>query len=78
MRHGMRKTSFLKVRCFAASMIYLKDYLAVFSEEKESDQNCEMEFNGTLLNSMHNNFIRQAYVQGFDCGSINFKICKPF
>ena len=33
-----------------------------------------MELNEILLNSMLNSCIKQAYVKGFDCETINFKI----
>ena len=32
-----------------------------------------MELNEKFVNSMPNSWIKQAYVQGFDCESINFE-----
>ena len=55
-------------------MIDLKEYLYVFPGAKKSDKICETELNEILLNRMPNIYIRQAYVQGFDCENINFKI----
>ena len=37
---------------------------------KASDKICETELNEMLLNSMPNSWIRQAYVQGFNCKNI--------
>ena len=45
----------------------------MFSGEKTSGFFCEMELNEILLNIMPNNWIKQAYVQGFYCESITFK-----
>ena len=73
MLHGMRKPGGLKLRWYAAHLIYLNDYLSVFSGEKTSGFFCEMELNEILLNIMPNNWIKQAYVQGFYCESITFK-----
>ena len=49
------------------------DDLVVFPGEKISDKICVMELNEILLNSMYNRWIKQSYVQGFDCYYINFR-----
>ena len=46
----------------------------MFPGSKASDNICEMELDEILFHSMPNIWIRQAYVQGFDCESITSKI----
>ena len=57
-------------------MIKLHEYLAVFPVAKTGDTTGEMELNEIILNSIPNGYIRQAYVEGFDCEYITLKICK--
>ena len=74
----MSKLRTLKVRRYAACMIYLTECLDVFPGAKASDKICEAEINGIFLNSMPNSWSRREYVQGFYCESITLKICKHF
>ena len=67
MRFVMRKPRKLKVICYAACMIELNKYLAVCSGTNANDKIGEMEMNEMILNIIPNVWIRQAYVQGFDC-----------
>ena len=77
MRRRMEKPRSLKVRRYNDHKIYLSKYLSVFYGSKEGDKICEKELNEILLNCMPNIWIRQTYVQGFDCGTITLKqICK--
>ena len=70
MRHRMRNPHGLKLRRYAAHMNDLNVYLDVLPGTKKSDKICETELNEMFLNIMPNIWIRQAYVQGFDCESI--------
>ena len=54
MRRGMRKTHNLKLRCYAACMIDIDEYLYAFQGAKASDKIGETELNEILLNSMPN------------------------
>ena len=78
MRRGIRNPIKLKVRRYAARLIYINDYLAAFPGAKESEKIGETDLNEILLNSMPNIWIRQAYVQGFDFESINLKYVNMF
>ena len=72
----MKRPHGLRVRRYAACMIDINNYLAVFPGAKASNKICETVFNGIILNSRPNRWIRQEYVQGFYFESINLKICK--
>ena len=63
----------LKVRSYAARLIDLNEYLASFPGENLSDKIGVTELNEILLSSISNIWYKQAYVQGFDCGSISYK-----
>ena len=63
----------VKVRCSAARLIYLNEYLASFTGVTISDKIGVTELNEIILNSMSNSWSKQAYFQGFDCESISFK-----
>ena len=77
MRRRIEKPRGLEVRRQSDHKIDLHNYLSVLSGSKEGDKICETELNGILLNCMPNIWIRQAYVQGFDCETITLKqICK--
>ena len=69
----MRNLRELKVRCYADCIIYLNEYLVSLPGAKVSDKIGEIEINEILLNSMTNEWIKQAYVQIFDFKTINFK-----
>ena len=71
----MKKPCSLKVRGYAAFLIELNDYLAVFLGENIIDKNFMTELNEVLLKIIPNSRSKQAYVQGFDCEYITFKIC---
>ena len=73
MRHGMSKPRGLKVRRYTARLIKPNDYLDVFPGANISDRIFLTELNEILLNGMPNSWIKQAYVQVFDCESITFK-----
>ena len=64
---GMGKPRRLKVRCYVACLIDLNEYLALFPEAKISDKIVVIELNKILPNIMPNSWIKQAYVQEFDC-----------
>ena len=49
------------------------EYSVVVPRGKASDQIVKMWWNESLLNSIPNGWIKQAYVQGFDCETITFK-----
>ena len=66
MRCEMRKPCEVKVRCYAAPMIQLNEYLAALPEANESDKIGETEYNKIILDSIPNGWSKQAYVQGFD------------
>ena len=71
-RHGTRKPYRLKVRRYVARLIDLNEYLAFFPGEKLTDK-IVIYLNKIVLNSITNSWSKQAYVQVFDCKSINFK-----
>ena len=73
MRHGMRNPHGLKVRRYAARLIDLNEYLALLPWEKLTYKIGVTELIEFFLNSMPNSWIRQAYVQGFDCKAITFE-----
>ena len=73
MRHGMKKVRSLTVRFHAARLMDLNEYLASFLGATFTDKIGVTELNEILLNSMTNSWSKQAYIQGFDCESINFK-----
>ena len=67
MRCGMRKPSGLNVRQFTARLNNINKYLALFPGSTLSERNGMTKFNENFLNSVSNSWIKQAYVQGFDC-----------
>ena len=73
MHRGMRKPHGLKVRCYTGHLIDLNKYLASFPGLKLTDKIGLSELNESLLNSMPNSWINQAYVQGFYCASITLR-----
>ena len=73
MSHGTRNLLSLKIRHYAARMIDLNEYLAAFPGAKASDFCCVTELDEILLKSMSTIWIKQVYVQRFDCGSIDLK-----
>ena len=72
MRCCMKKPCDLKVRRYAARLIDFNEYLASFQGATMTDKIGITELNEILLNSMPHIFSKQAYVQGFDCGTISF------
>ena len=73
MRRGVRKPRVLKLRCYAARLIYLDDYLDSFTGGNLTEKIGLTELNEVLLNSMTNIWSKQVYVQGFECEYITFK-----
>ena len=69
-QRGMRNPSGLKVRCYTARLVGLNEYIAAFPGANSSDNICETDLNEILLNSISNEWIKQAYVQGFGCETI--------
>ena len=67
MHHRMRDPLGLKVIHYAAHLVDLNDYLAMFHGENISDKNCVTELNENLLNGMPNSCIKQLYLQVFYC-----------
>ena len=57
----------LIVRCYAAHLIYLNEYLDSFLGETLSGKIGVTKLNEIILNSMPTRWSKQAYVQGFDC-----------
>ena len=70
MCRGMSKPYRLKVRQYAARLIGLNYYLALFPEATLSVKIGVTELNEILLNIMHNRWSTQAYVQGFNFGPV--------
>ena len=63
----------LKVRRYAERLIDLNESLSSFPGATLADKIDVYELNYILLNSMHNIWSRQAYVQAFDFKCILFK-----
>ena len=71
MHRGMKKTHSLTVRRYVAYLIGINEYLASFPGDNLTYTIRVTKLNEILLNSMSNSWSKQAYVQGFDCASIN-------
>ena len=69
----MRKTNGLIVRRYVACLIDLNEYLAFFPGGKLTNKIGMIDLNKIVLNSVTNSWSKQAYVQVFDCKSVNFK-----
>ena len=67
---AVKKSRSLKVRCYAAWLIDLDEYLASFTEATIADKIGVTEINEIIWNSIPKSWSKQAYVQGFDCESI--------
>ena len=67
----MRKSHKLKVRCYAARLIDINEYLSVLPGVKAGNNISETELNEILLSSISNGSSKQAY----DCETINLEIC---
>ena len=63
----------LTIRSYVARLIDLNEYLYSFPGETLTDNISVTKLNKILLNSMPNSWSKQAYFQGFDYESINFK-----
>ena len=70
MRQWIKKTCSLKLRRYADCLIDLNEYLASFPGATLSDKNDVTELNDIILNRIPKIWFKQAYVQGFYCGSI--------
>ena len=75
MRRVTEKPRSLKLRHYEALLIDLNDYLTSLSVDIFSDKIGVTELKLFLLNSAHNSWSKQAFVQGFYCEYISFK--KP-
>ena len=73
MLRGMSNTSRLKSIRYAALLIDINEYLDVLHGEKAIYNNDEMELNKIFLESIPNGWVKKAYVQGFDCGTIDLR-----
>ena len=73
MRRCMKNPHILKVKRYAARLIYLNEYLASFPGETMDGKMGVTELNEILLKIMTNRWSKQAYVQGFDCDTISLK-----
>ena len=73
MCRGMRNPRRSKVRRYASLLIDINDNLSVAPGTTMSGKIGVTEINEILLNSMPNSWIKPAYVQVFDCKSINLK-----
>ena len=60
------------MRLYVDSLIGFNEYLDFFPEAKLTDKIGVTEIDKGLLNSMPISWIKQAYVQGFDCEYIYF------
>ena len=60
MRRGMMKPHGLKVRCYAACMVGVNEYLDTLPGAKENGKIGEMELNKIILKSMQNVWSSQA------------------
>ena len=76
MRRCMKKPRSLKMRCYAARLIYLNEYLASFPGTNISNKIGITELNEIILDSMPSSCSNKAYVQVFEYESILFKIYK--
>ena len=74
----MKNTRALKIICYSARMIDINDYLYMLPWSKGSDKLFQTGLNGSFLKSMPNIWIRQAYVQQFDCETITKKTANMF
>ena len=66
------KSRRLKVRRYAAHLIYLNKYFVSFPWTSMADKISVTEHNEILLNIMPNRLSKQVYVWGFDCKYISF------
>ena len=66
MRRETRKPHGLKARLYAAHLIDLNEYLAVFPGEKKNEKNYMTDLNENVLNSTTNSWNKKVYVQIFD------------
>ena len=73
MRRGIKKPRSLTVRCYAAHLIDLNEYLASFLGANLTDKIGVTKLNKILISSIPNIWSKRAYVEGFDCESITFK-----
>ena len=71
--HGIRNPRGLKLIRYAACLVDLNEYLAVFPGVTITEIFCVTELDKNLLTSIPNSCSNQAYVQGFDCEYISFK-----
>ena len=69
-----KKPRALTVRRYAARQIGLNEYLASFPGATLNKYIGVTELNEIPINSMPNSRSRQAYVQGFNCESVTFKM----
>ena len=65
----MEKPRGQKARRYAVRLIDINEYLAFFPGLTIADKFYWTELCEIILNSMHNTWSKQAYVQGFDCES---------
>lgn len=72
MRCGMKKPHGLKVRRHANCLIDINEYLALLFGSTLSENFGVTELN-EFLSSVTNIWIKQAYLQVFDCESITFR-----
>ena len=73
-----KKARVITVRCYAARLIDLNEYLTSFMGENFNGNIGVTELREILPNSMPNSWYIQAYVQGFDCESITLKNVNIF
>ena len=78
MRCEMRNKRGLKVRQYAAHLIDLTGIFDQFPWATLLQKIGVTELNDIFLNSMPNSWIKQVYVQGFDCEYITLKTVSMF
>ena len=69
-----KKARVVTVRRYVACLIDINDFFFPFPGDTLNDKISLTKLNEILLNSMPNNWYKLAYVQGFYCESITFKI----
>ena len=66
MRCYMHELISLKIRRYLVILTELNENLGVFPGSKDSNKMGEEDLNNILIQSIHNHWIKQAYLQGFE------------
>ena len=76
MRRIMTNPCELKVRCYAAYIVDLNEYLSILTGGKAGEKFGEFELNEIILNSITDGWSKQEYSKGFDFETIKLKKIK--